>query len=295
MQGLGSYAVSRGGHRGRRRSAGCPRSRAGEVLVRVRGHASPRRAPTWPACARAPTRDGALWRLTRRQDLHLQRRHRRACTRCSPAAATGAEAPRALDVPGGRRGARASRCKPLEPMAPHPLGEVRFDGTPGRPAGRGGQGLRAGPGHAGHLPAQRGRGRLRPGRARPGRGAALGAGPPPVRPRRWPTSRPSQMALADMHVGAAGGAPARAPRGLAARPRARSASRAKAAVAKLFATEMAQRVVDRAVQIHGGQGVMRGRHRGAALPRGARAAHLRGHQRDPEAGDRAPAAQGETK
>ena len=30
------------------------------------------------------------------------------------------------------------------------------------------------------------------------------------------------------------------------------------AVAKLAATEMAQRVVDRAVQIHGGQGVMRG-------------------------------------
>ena len=30
------------------------------------------------------------------------------------------------------------------------------------------------------------------------------------------------------------------------------------AMAKLFATEMAQRVVDRAVQIHGGQGVMRG-------------------------------------
>jgi acyl-CoA dehydrogenase len=29
-------------------------------------------------------------------------------------------------------------------------------------------------------------------------------------------------------------------------------------VAKLAATEMAQRVVDRAVQIHGGQGVLRG-------------------------------------
>jgi len=32
----------------------------------------------------------------------------------------------------------------------------------------------------------------------------------------------------------------------------------EAAVAKLAATEMAQRVVDRAVQIHGGAGVMRG-------------------------------------
>jgi acyl-CoA dehydrogenase len=30
------------------------------------------------------------------------------------------------------------------------------------------------------------------------------------------------------------------------------------AMAKLFATEMAQRVVDRAVQIHGGHGVLKG-------------------------------------
>jgi acyl-CoA dehydrogenase len=33
---------------------------------------------------------------------------------------------------------------------------------------------------------------------------------------------------------------------------------AEGAAAKLFATEAAQRIVDRAVQIHGGQGVMRG-------------------------------------
>jgi alkylation response protein AidB-like acyl-CoA dehydrogenase len=67
----------------------------------------------------------------------------------------------------------------------------------------------------------------------------------------------TQMALADMHVELE-----------AARMLVRRAAWLKdqgqeritreAAAAKLFATEMAQRVVDRAVQIHGGQGVLRG-------------------------------------
>ena len=66
------------------------------------------------------------------------------------------------------------------------------------------------------------------------------------------------MALAEMHVELEAARAARAPRGLAEGPRARSGSPAEGAAAKLFATETAQRVVDRAVQIHGGQGVMRG-------------------------------------
>jgi acyl-CoA dehydrogenase len=66
-----------------------------------------------------------------------------------------------------------------------------------------------------------------------------------------------QMALADMHAELA-----------AARLAVRHAAWVKdtgaerialeGAVAKLLATEAAQRVIDRAVQIHGGQGVMRG-------------------------------------
>jgi alkylation response protein AidB-like acyl-CoA dehydrogenase len=67
----------------------------------------------------------------------------------------------------------------------------------------------------------------------------------------------TQMALAEMHTDLVG-----------ARLLVRQAAWLKdtgkeriareGAVAKLAATEMAQRVVDRAVQIHGGQGVMRG-------------------------------------
>jgi acyl-CoA dehydrogenase len=67
----------------------------------------------------------------------------------------------------------------------------------------------------------------------------------------------TQMALADMYV------ELHAARLLVRRAawlKDRGAERitAEGAAAKLFATEAAQRVVDRAVQIHGGQGVMRG-------------------------------------
>ena len=53
----------------------------------------------------------------------------------------------------------------------------------------------------------------------------------------------------------------------------------EAAMAKLAATESAQRVIDAAVQLHGGQGVTRGHDRRAPVPRDPRAAHLRGRDR----------------
>ncbi len=58
------------------------------------------------------------------------------------------------------------------------------------------------------------------------------------------------------------------------------------AMAKLHATEMAQRAIDQAVQIFGGQRRRRRQRRRAALPRDPRAPNLRGHQRDPEADHR---------
>ena len=61
-------------------------------------------------------------------------------------------------------------------------------------------------------------------------------------------------------------------------------------MAKLFATEAAQRIVDRAVQIHGGLGVERGTRGRTALSRGPRAADLRRHVRDPAPGHRAQCA-----
>ena len=54
-------------------------------------------------------------------------------------------------------------------------------------------------------------------------------------------------------------------------------------MAKLVATESAQQVIDDAVQLLGARGVVRRRAGRAALPRDPRAAHLRGHERDPEA------------
>ena len=98
-----------------------------------------------------------------------------------------------------------------------------------------------------------------------------------------------QAMLADTHDRAA-----RRPRDGAARPppagtAARTPDRARRA-AKLFCSEMVGRAVDRAVQVHGGLGYMRSVAGRALLPRRPAVPDLRGHQRDPEAGDRRPAA-----
>ena len=67
----------------------------------------------------------------------------------------------------------------------------------------------------------------------------------------------------------------------------------EAAIAKLYATEAAQEVIDQAVQVFGGQGVIVGNPVETPLPRDPRAPHLRGHQRDPEADRRRTDAGGE--
>ena len=59
------------------------------------------------------------------------------------------------------------------------------------------------------------------------------------------------------------------------------------AMAKMTATESAQRVIDRAVQMFGGRGVVQRRDRRAALSRDPRAAHLRGSHRSAETDHRA--------
>ena len=64
----------------------------------------------------------------------------------------------------------------------------------------------------------------------------------------------------------------------------------EASMAKLFATESAQQVIDAAVQLFGGLGVVRGMTGGAALPRDPRAAHLRRRQRGAQADHRRPGA-----
>ena len=147
--------------------------------------------------------------------------------------------------------------KPLEPMAPHPLGEVRFDGVPGVLLGTEGKGYKLALGTLDTF---------RPSVGAAACGLALRALDEALRfvqarrqfGRRLSEFQATQMALAEMHAEIQGARAAGAPRRLAARTRGRSASPREGALAKLLATEMAQRVVDRAVQLHGGHGVMKG-------------------------------------
>ena len=60
----------------------------------------------------------------------------------------------------------------------------------------------------------------------------------------------------------------------------------EASMAKLFASEMAERVCSDAIQIHGGYGYVARLSGRAHLPRRARLPDLRGHERDPAARDR---------
>jgi len=141
-------------------------------------------------------------------------------------------------------------------MAAHPLGEVRFEGTPAVLLGEEGQG---------YALVLKTLDTFRPTVGAAACGLAARALDEAL---RWALARRQfgsalsefqgvQMALADMQTELQ-----------AARLLVRHAAWAKdvgaarisreGAMAKLFATEMAQRVVDRAVQIHGGQGGRRG-------------------------------------
>jgi acyl-CoA dehydrogenase len=146
--------------------------------------------------------------------------------------------------------------KPLEAMAPHPLGEIRFDGTPAVLLGEEGSGYDVALSTLEYF---------RPSVGAAACGLASRALDEAV---SWSLARrqfgqalaelqATKMALAEMHV------EIEAARLLVHQAAwlkdvSRVAIAREGASAKLFATEMAQRVVDRAVQIHGGQGVMRG-------------------------------------
>jgi acyl-CoA dehydrogenase len=146
--------------------------------------------------------------------------------------------------------------KPLEAMAPHPLGEITFDETPAILLGEEGKG---------HKIALATLDVFRPSVGAAACGLALRALEEAL---RWTMARRQfgrslsefqsvQFALAEMHVELD-----------AARLSVLQAAWAKdgaderaglfASGAKLLATETAQRVVDRSLQLHGGHGVVRG-------------------------------------
>jgi acyl-CoA dehydrogenase len=252
MQGLGSYPICLAGtdvQKNRWLSAvvggetlcgfAVTEPEAGSDLAGVRTAAEP---------------DGVLWRLTGVKTLISNAGIAGLYTVL--ARSSDAEGNRGLSmflVDGASHGLLV---KPLVAMAPHPLGEIRFDGAPAVLLGAEGKGYGIA---LATLDA------FRPSVGAAACGLASRAFDEAV---RWAMGRrqfghplshfqATQMALADMYVDLEG---ARLLVHRAAWIKDGGAERIPrdGAAAKLAATEMAQRVVDRAVQIHGGQGVMRG-------------------------------------
>jgi acyl-CoA dehydrogenase len=252
MQGLGSHAVSLAGTEIQRKKW-LPEVVAGEVLCAF-AVTEPEAGSDLGAIRTQAVRDGSLWRLSGVK------------TYISNAGIAGLYTVLArTSEERGRRGlsmflvdaeAPGISVKPLEPMAPHPLGELRFQATPAVLLGEEGKG---------HALALATLDLFRPSVGAAACGLAARAFDEAVRfsMGRRQFGRPlsdfqaTQMALADMYVDLAG---ARLLVRHAAwrRDEGSELVRRESAVAKLAATEMAQRVVDRSLQIHGGAGVMKG-------------------------------------
>ena len=252
MQGLGSYPVGLAGTDVQRKRW-LPAAAAGEVLCAF-AVTEPEAGSDLAAVGTRAMRDGALWRLRGLKTFISNAGIAGLYTVLARTADT--EPRRALSMFLVDGEAPGISVRPLEAMAPHPLGEVRFDDTPAVLIGEEGNGYDV---------ALRTLDTFRPsvGAAACGLAArALDEALAWSRKRRQfghalAEFQATQMALAEMQVDLQ-----------AARLLVRHAAwtadsgaarfRREGAMAKLAATEMAQRVVDRAVQIHGGQGVMKG-------------------------------------
>jgi acyl-CoA dehydrogenase len=252
MQGLGSYAVSAAGTEAQKNRWLSPVA-AGDVLAAF-AVTEPEAGSDLGAVRTRARPDGSLWRL---RGVKTFISNAGLAGMYTVLARSGEEAEhRGLSMFLVDAEAPGIVVKPLEAMAPHPLGEVRFDDTPALLLGEAGGGYRL---------ALATLDTFRPSVGAAACGLAARALEEAV---RWSQARrqfgrmlaefqATQMALADMYV------ELQAARLLVRRAawlKDRGAERitAEGAAAKLFATEAAQRIVDRAVQIHGGQGVMRG-------------------------------------
>jgi alkylation response protein AidB-like acyl-CoA dehydrogenase len=252
MQGLGSYPIGLAGSDVQRKRW-LPAAAAGEVLCAF-AVTEPEAGSDLAAVGTRAMRDGALWRL---RGLKTFISNAGIAGLYSVLARTADSEPRrALSMFLVDAEAPGIAVRPLEAMAPHPLGEVRFDDTPAVLIGEEG---------GGYDVALRTLDTFRPSVGAAACGLAARALDEAV---AWSRKRrqfghaladfqATQMALADMHVDLQ-----------AARLLVRHAAwtadsgatgfRREGAMAKLAATEMAQRVVDRALQLHGGHGVMKG-------------------------------------
>jgi acyl-CoA dehydrogenase len=252
MQGLGSYALSLVGTDVQKKRW-LPAVARGDVLAAF-AVTEPEAGSDLAAVRTRARPDGMVWRLRGVKTLISNAGIAGLYTVL--ARSSDAEGNRGLSmflVDGASHGLLV---KPLVAMAPHPLGEIRFDGAPAVLLGAEGKGYGIA---LATLDA------FRPSVGAAACGLASRAFDEAV---RWAMGRrqfghplshfqATQMALADMYVDLEG---ARLLVHRAAWIKDGGAERIPrdGAAAKLAATEMAQRVVDRAVQIHGGQGVMRG-------------------------------------
>lgn len=252
MQGLGSYPISRGGTEVQKKRW-LPEVADGRILCAF-AVTEPEAGSDLAAIRTRAERDGVLWRLDGLKTFISNAGIAGLYTvlaRTSDAPEHGGLSMFLVDAE-----APGIHVRPLEAMAPHPIGEVRFDGTPAVLLGEEGKGYALA---LATLDA------FRPSVGAAACGLAARALDEAV---RWSQARrqfghalsefqATQMALAEMHTELVG---ARLLVRHAAWLKDQGAERIakEGAVAKLAATEMAQRVVDRAVQIHGGQGVLRG-------------------------------------
>jgi acyl-CoA dehydrogenase len=252
MQGLGSYAVSRAGTEVQKKRW-LPAIAGGDLLAAF-AVTEPEAGSDLAGVRTRATAEGPVWRL-RGVKTFISNAGIAGMYTVLARTGEGAEH-RGLSMFLVDAEAPGITVKPLEPMAPHPLGEVRFEGTPAVLLGQESEGYRLA---LSTLEV------FRPSVGAAACGLAARALEEAV---RWAQARrqfgraladfqATQMALAEMQVDLEA---ARLLVRRAAWLKDRGAERigAEGAAAKLFATEAAQRVVDRAVQIHGGQGVMRG-------------------------------------
>ena len=250
-QGLGSYAIACSGTEVQR-NRWLPEVVSGRILC---GFAvtEPEAGSDLEGLHTRAERDGALWRLDGVKTLISNAGIAGLYTVLARTSEVG---PHALSMFLVDAEAPGITVKPLEPMAARPLGEIRFAATPAVLVGDEGRG---------HGLALSVLDAFRPGVGAAACGLAARALDESVRRslarRQFGQSladfQSVQMALAEMHVELSA---ARLLVRQAAWTRDRGAERipVEGATAKLFATEAAQRIVDRAVQLHGGQGVLKG-------------------------------------
>jgi acyl-CoA dehydrogenase len=250
MQGLGSYPLSLAGSDAQQRHW-LPAVLQGDLICAF-ALTEPEAGSDLSAVSTRAERDGGGWRLTGVKTLISNA----GIAGLHTVLARTGEGKGGLSMFLVSGEAAGLTSRPLEAMAAHPLGELQFEATPAELIGGEGDGLRIA------------LATLEVFRPSVGAAACGLAGRALDEAVRWSRTRrqfgrplaelqATQLALAEMQVEL-----------MAARLLVRQAAwlkdlgqeriTAEAAAAKLLATESAQRVVDRAVQIHGGQGVLRG-------------------------------------